>query len=39
MKEQTEMIKRQNIENHDIVQDAKLRAQEILGAAKKRLKL
>ena len=38
MKEQTEMIKRQNIENHDIVQDAKLRAQEILGAAKREAK-
>lgn len=38
MKEQTEMIKRQNIENHDIVQDAKLRAQEIMSAAKREAK-
>ncbi|WP_297631467.1 ATPase [uncultured Clostridium sp.] len=37
-KEETEKIKRYNIENHDLVRDAKLRANEIVGAAQREAK-
>ncbi|MDO5038170.1 ATPase [Clostridium sp.] len=38
VKEETMILMRQNIENHDIVKEAKIRAQEILATAKRESK-
>ena len=39
VKEETMEMMRQNVENHDIVKEAKLRAQEIVASAKEMLRL